>query len=204
MQDVITDTTRLAALYPAPSARALAKQIDHLDPHCRAFIAASPLVLMATCGDAGADCSPRGGTPGFVAVSDSGTLLLPDHRGNNRLDSLRNIIQNPAVGLLFLVPGVNETLRVNGAASITTDPQIKEDAARGGPLPLTVVVVDVAEAFIQCSKALVRSDCWNPERHLERTSLPSLGTVLQAHTQGVVDAASYDRDAAANVTRTLY
>lgn len=202
----VTSVEQLEALYPAPSARALAKQIDNIDQHCAAFIAASPLVLMATCGGAGADCSPRGGPAGFVQIADPKTLLLPDHRGNNRLDTLRNLLENPKVGLLFLVAGVNETLRVNGTATISTDPQLRERSVRGqgSTLPLTVIVIEVVEAFIQCSKALVRSECWNPERHVERGALPSLGTILAAHTGGVVDAAAYDRESAAHVKATLY
>ncbi len=194
----------LAGLYEPPSERARLKVIDHLDEHCRAFIAASPFVVLATSGSRGADSSPRGDRPGFARVADPGTLLLPDRRGNNRLDSLRNIIENPAVGLLFLVPGVNETLRVNGRARISRDPALRERFPADGKLPTAVLVVAVEEAFIQCAKALVRSELWNPALHVPRSALPSPGTVLAAHTRGGVDAAGYDREAEARTRETLY
>lgn len=201
---VIASLDELAALYDPPSERAVLKQIDRLDEHCRAFIAASPFLLLATCGGAGADCSPRGDHPGFARVADGKTLLLPDRRGNNRIDSLRNIVQNPAVGLLFLVPGVNETLRVNGRARVSRDPALRERFRVGGKAPTTVLVVSVEEAFIQCAKALVRSELWNPARQVPRSTLPSLGTVLAAHTRGGVDAARYDQEAEARIRETLY
>lgn len=200
----VSSEEELRALHEAPSARAVRKQIDHVDAHCRAFIARSPFVLLATCGRAGADCSPRGDAPGFVHVRDDRTLLLPDRRGNNRLDSLRNVLENPAVGLLFLVPGVDETLRVNGRASVSTDPALREACAVAGAMPRTVLVVHVEEAFIQCSRALVRSALWDPARHVARGALPSMGAVLAAHTGGTVDAAAYDREAATRLRETLY
>jgi hypothetical protein len=201
---VVASADELAGIYEPPSERALLKVIDHLDEHCRAFIAASPFVVLATCGSRGADCSPRGDRPGFAQVADPGTLLLPDRRGNNRLDSLRNVLENPAVGLLFLVPGVNETLRVNGRAVISRDPALRERFAVDGKAPTAVLVVAVEEAFIQCSKSLVRSELWNPARHVPRSALPSLGTVLAAHTRGGVDAAGYDREVESRVRETLY
>jgi uncharacterized protein len=201
---LIGTVQELEALYDAPSERAVHKQIDRLDEHCRAFIAASPFALLASCGAAGADCSPRGDEPGFVQLLDDHTLLLPDRRGNNRLDSLRNIIENPAVALLFLVPGVAESLRVNGQARISRDPALTERFAVRGRPPATVLVVAVQEAFMQCSKALVRSELWNPARHVPRESLPSFGTILASHTGGRVDSATYDREAPAHVQATLY
>src|SRR5687768_6727396 len=177
LTDIIGTEDELAALYDRPSERAVHKQIDALDEHCRAFIAATPLVLLATCGPRGADCSPRGGQPGFVEVANSTLLLLPDSSGNNRLDSLRNIIANPFVGLIFLVPGVNETLRVNGRAVISRDAELRERFVFNNRIPKTIIGIHVEEAFMQCSKALVRADIWNPARHVARTSLPSLGAV---------------------------
>lgn len=200
----VTSAEELAELYDPPTERAVHKQIDRLDEHCRAFIAASPFVLLSTCGPAGADCSPRGDPPGSVHVADDHTLLIPDRRGNNRLDSVRNILANAAVGLLFLVPGVGETLRVNGDARISRDPALRERFRERGKDPATVVVVRVREAFIQCSKALVRSRLWDPARQVPRAHLPSLGTVLAAHTGGRVDAAQYDREMEDTVRKTLY
>lgn len=201
---LVASAEELAELYGPPSERALLKVIPHLDEHCRAFIAASPFAVLATSGSRGADCSPRGDRPGFAQVADAGTLLLPDRRGNNRLDSLRNVVENPAVGLLFLVPGVNETLRVNGRARISRDPALRERFAVQGKTPAAVLVVAVEEAFIQCAKALVRSELWNPALHVPRSALPSLGTVLAAHTRGGVDAAQYDGEAEARTRETLY
>lgn len=200
----VTSLDQLEALYDRPSERVRLKQIDRLDVHCRAFIAASPFLILATGGASGADCSPRGDRPGFVVVEDDVTLLLPDRRGNNRIDSLRNVVENPAVGLIFLVPGVHETLRVNGRARISVDPALLARFAMDGKAPKTVLVITVQEAFIQCARALVRSDLWNPERHVRRAELPSLGTVLAAHTGGLVDAATYDAEAVATMPKTLY
>ena len=200
----ITSLDALHGLYDAPSERVRLKQIDRLDAHCRAFIAASPFLILATCGSSGADGSPRGDRPGFVEVADDTTLLLPDRRGNNRIDSLRNIVENPAVGLIFLVPGVHETFRVNGRARISVDPALLARFAVDGKAPKTVLVITVQEAFIQCARALVRSDLWNPARHVRRDELPSIGTILAAHTGGKVDAAAYDAEAAVTMPKTLY
>lgn len=200
----ITSLDRLTALYDPPSERVLLKQMDRLDEHSRAFIAASPLLLLSTCGSAGLDCSPRGDQPGFVTVADEKTLLLPDRRGNNRIDSLRNIVENPAVGLLFLVPGVHETFRVNGRARISVDPELLARFLVDEKKPKCVVVVTVEEAFVQCARALLRSDLWNPARHVPRAALPSIGTILAAHTGGRVNAAEYDAEAGANSAKTLY
>ena len=200
----VASADELAALYDPPSERAVRKQLDRLDDHCRAFIARAPFLALATAGDAGADCSPRGDAPGFVQVPDAHTLLVPDRAGNNRIDTLRNVVARPAVGLLFLVPGVDETLRVNGDARISTDPALRERFAVGARAPRTVLVIAVREAFVQCSRALVRSSLWDPTRHVPRDALPSLGRMLADHTGGRVDADAYDRDAAARVRETLY
>jgi uncharacterized protein len=200
---VIRDEAELAALYPPALERSVRKQMDHLDDHCRAFIAASPMVIMGT-QSATADNSPRGDVPGFVRVADDHTLLIPDRRGNNRLDSLRNLVKNPAVGLLFLIPGVNESFRVNGEAVISRDPALTEQFIMQGQAPRTVIVVKVKEAYIQCSRALVRSDLWNPAKHAAPGSLPSMGTVMAKHTCGFVDAKAFDEEAKVRVPATLY
>jgi PPOX class probable FMN-dependent enzyme len=200
----VTSAEELAKLYEPPSERAVAKQIQYLDEHCRTFIAASPFAVLATCGDAGVDCSPRGDAPGFAHVVDEQTLLIPDRRGNNRLDSIRNILNAPEVGVLFMVPGVDETLRVNGRARVSRDPVMRMRFSVRGSEPATVLVIHVREAFMQCSRALVRSHLWDPARHVPRATLPSLGAVLAAHTNGQVDADEYDRGAAARVDETLY
>ena len=167
------------AHYDAPHAVALGKEMKRLDRHCRAFIAASPFVVIATADIRGrADASPRGDAPGFVAVRDDTTILIPDRRGNNRVDTMMNIAENPHVGLLFMVPGMNETLRVNGKALITIDPVLLAPLAAQNKTPQAAIVVTVEEVYFQCGKALVRSDLWNPDRRIARSSLPSLGQIL--------------------------
>jgi len=200
---VIREEAELAALYPPALERSVRKQMDHLDDHCRAFIAASPMLIMGTQSGT-ADNSPRGDVPGFVKVADDHTLLIPDRRGNNRLDSLRNLVKNPAVGLLFLIPGVNESFRVNGEAVISRDPALTEQFVMQGQAPRTVIVVKVKEAYIQCSRALVRSDLWNPAKHAAPGSLTSMGTVMAKHTCGFVDAKAFDEEAKVRVPATLY
>lgn len=200
---IIRDEAELAALYPPALERSVRKQMDHLDEHCRAFIAASPMVIVGTQSGT-ADNSPRGDVPGFVKVADDHTLLIPDRRGNNRLDSLRNLVKNPAIGLLFLIPGVNESFRVNGEALISRDPALTEQFIMQGQAPRTVIVVKVKEAYIQCSRALVRSDLWNPAKHAAPGSLPSMGTVMAQHTCGFVDAKAFDEEAKVRVPTTLY
>jgi PPOX class probable FMN-dependent enzyme len=201
----ITSIDELTAHYDPPTERALRKELKQLDAHCRSFIAASPFLLLGTYSEAnGADCSPRGDHPGWVEVVDDHTLLLPDRRGNNRIDSLRNIVAHGSVGLLFLVPGVNETLRVNGRAHLSVDPALLERFVVDGKAPRSVIVVTVTEAFIQCARALVRSDLWNPEKRIDRSDLPSMGTILAAHTGGAVEAAAYDCEAIDLIPKTLY
>jgi len=178
----------LRALYPAAQERARRKEIPALDRHCRDFIALSPFVVLAT-GDAarGLDASPRGGDPGFVQVTDEGALLLPDAPGNNRLDTLENIAAGCAegvpgqawVGLLFLVPGVDETLRVNGVACLSTDPDDLARCTDDRRAPKLAIRVAVRSAYLHCAKALMRSELWNPARHLTRSQLPSMGEMMR-------------------------
>src|SRR5947209_18472228 len=146
---IIRDVTELAELHGPPLERSIRKQMDHLDEYCRAFIAASPMVIVGTQGAGAADNSPRGDIPGFVKVADDHTLLIPDRRGNNRLDTLRNLVRNPKIGLLFLVPGVAETFRINGDAVVSRDPDLTDQFVVEGQAPRTVIVVTVKEAYIQ-------------------------------------------------------
>jgi uncharacterized protein len=201
---VIHDVADLAALYDAPLERSVRKQLDHLDEYCRAFITASPMVIVGTQAGGVADNSPRGDVPGFVKVVDDHTLLIPDRRGNNRLDTLNNLVQNPAIGLLFFVPGINETFRVNGDAVISRDPALTNQFEMQGKTPRTVIIVKVKEAYIHCSRALVRSDLWNPGKFADRASVPSMGTMLAKHTCGFVDAQTFDEEAKLRVPATLY
>jgi uncharacterized protein len=201
---IIRDEAGLAELYPPPWERSVRKQMDHLDDYCRAYIAASPLVIVGTQGATAADNSPRGDVSGFVKVADDHTLLIPDRRGNNRLDTLRNLVTNPMVGLLFVIPGVNETFRVNGHAVVSRDPDLTNEFIMHGEAPRTVIVVRVKEAYIQCSRALVRSDLWNSSKHVAPGTVPTMGTVMEQHTCGFVDAKSFDEEAKLRIPATLY
>ena len=204
MDQIVRDVEELRELYGPPLERSVRKQIDHLDEYCRAFIAASPMVIIGTQYGNSADNSPRGDVPGFVQVADDHTLLIPDRRGNNRLDTLQNIVRNPATGLLFLIPGVNETFRVNGEAVLSRDPALCARFIVQGNAPRTVIVVKVKEAYIHCSRALVRADLWNPAKHVARNTVPSMGVVMAAHTAGFVDAQAFDDEARTRVPATLY
>jgi PPOX class probable FMN-dependent enzyme len=201
---VIGDEAELAVLYGPALERSVRKQMDHLDDLCRAFIAASPLIFVGTHNGTAADTSPRGDAPGFVKVADDHTLIIPDRRGNNRLDSLRNLVNNPAIGIVFIVPGRNETFRVNGEAVVSRDPALTEQFAVQGKTPRTVVIVKVQEAYIHCSRALVRADLWNPEKFTGAASVPSFGTIMEAHTCGMVKAETVDAEAVTRVPLTLY
>jgi PPOX class probable FMN-dependent enzyme len=201
---LIRDETTLDALYGEISAGAIAKEIDYIHPHYRAMIEASPFLVLATCGPEGLDTSPRGDPAGFVHVVDDHTLLIPDRRGNNRADSLRNIIRDPRVALLFLIPGVGETLRVNGTAVISTDPALIERFPFRGTLPRSVIVVTAERVYFQCPKALVRSDLWNPEKRIDRKALPSTGTIMASITAGQLGGAAYDRDYPERLRTTIY
>ena len=172
---LLTDAAALRELYGEPSEPAIAKEIDYVHPHYRAMIEASPFMVMATSGPDGLDVSPRGDPAGFVVVEDERTLLIPDRRGNNRCDSLNNLIDDPRIALLFMIPGVGETLRVNGQAEICVEPALLERFPAQGKLPRSVIVVHVERVYFQCPKALVRSDLWNPAKHVERRSLAECG-----------------------------
>ena len=205
VEHVIETVEELRSSYGAPSERAVKKSLDRLDRHCRRFIELSPFVVLASAGaDGRVDCSPRGDPAGFVAILDDRTILLPDRRGNNRADSLTNVLENPFVGMLFLIPGVDETLRLNGRAKLTTDPARLEPLAVNGRVPRSGLVVEVEEVFLQCTKALVRSRLWADETRVDRkAALPSFGQMLADHI-GESDGAKVDREIRARVRETLY
>ena len=186
----------LREFYGEPSQRAKYKQLDKLDVHCRNFIAHSPFLVLSSAGaDGSADASPKGDAPGFVVVLDDETLLIPDRLGNNRVDSFQNVMENPHVGLLFFVPGMNETLRVNGRASLTTDADLLEPLAVKGKAPQAGLLVKVDEAFLHCAKALIRSNLWAPATQIDRKSFPSMGKMLadQIGTEHSPEADEEDR-----------
>jgi PPOX class probable FMN-dependent enzyme len=167
------------AHYQEPHPIALAKEMRRLDRHCRDFIALSPFIVVATADAQGrADATPRGDAPGFVAVADDKTLLIPDRRGNNRVDTMMNIAENSHVGLLFLVPGRPETLRVNGPARMTIDPEVLAPLAADGKPPKAAIIVDIEEVYFQCGKALLRSHLWDADRHVARDALAPIGQIF--------------------------
>lgn len=193
----------LRALHRPPKERALRKQLDHLDAHCRRFISCSPFVVVATAGANGRlDASPRGGDPGFVEVADDRTLHLPDRPGNNRLDSLANLTERPELGLLFMIPGVDETLRVNGFAELRTDPDITTPFQVGPRPPAVVVRITVREAFVHCAKALMRSRLWDPAARAERSELPTMGRMMRDHAG--LEAVESQADMLARYRTELY
>jgi PPOX class probable FMN-dependent enzyme len=174
----------LRAIYGAPMGRSVAKQLDRLDRHCRSFIALSPFLIIATQGaDGFGDATPRGDHAGFVTVADDTTLIIPDRVGNNRIDTLSNVVERPGIGLIFLIPGVDETLRVNGTAVVDDDLALRTAHMAEGKLPATVLVVTVREAYLQCAKALMRSRLWAPESRVARDRLPTMGEMLRDHTR---------------------
>jgi PPOX class probable FMN-dependent enzyme len=201
---VITRTEQLEAIYGTPSEAAVLKERPALTPEYRPFIAHAPFLVLATAGPEGLDCSPRGDAPGFVRIVDDKTLAVPDRRGNNRIDSLRNIVRDPRVALIFLVPGVGETLRVNGRAAISVEPALLESFVVDGKAPRSVLLVTIETVYFQCTKALVRSHLWDAARHVERKKLPTTGAILAAISKGGFDGDAYDKAYPERLKQTLY
>jgi PPOX class probable FMN-dependent enzyme len=193
---ILRDVAELEAIYGslddvAPASTA--KVADHVTPHYRRFIEASPFLALATIGPEGLDCSPRGDLPGFVRVVDPKTLVLPDRRGNNRIDSLRNVVRDPHVALMFLIPGIGNAMRVNGRAVVETDPALLESFAVDGKAPRTALVIEVVEIYFQCARALIRSRLWEAEARVDPKSLPTPGEILAELSAGRVGGTEYDR-----------
>lgn len=200
----LTELSELERLFEPVKEISLIKEIDHVDANYGAWIAAAPFFVLATAGPGGLDCSPRGDAPGFVQLLDPKTLLIPDRRGNNRIDSLRNLIADPRVALLFLIPGLGETLRVNGRCRINTDPELCAHFAIQGKVPKLVLVVSVETVFFQCSRALVRSQLWDPASRVVPGDLPTPGKILAGISSQRIDGATYDRELPERVKQTLY
>ncbi len=191
----VVSEAELRARYPAPGELRRKTVLNRLDKHCRNFIAHAPFLVLATADAEGnVDASPKGDAPGFVRVLDDRTMLIPDRRGNNRLDSMSNIVGNPNVGLIFFIPGIGETLRVNGRAEIVTNPDLLADMAVSGKAPTAALRVEVREAYLHCAKALIRSRLWDGDTHLDRTDFPTLGRML-------ADQMAEDADVAATEAR---
>jgi uncharacterized protein len=201
----IATTGELERFYAdAPYGPAVFKETDCVTPEYRELIEAAPFCVLATCGPEGLDCSPRGDPPGFVRVVDEHTLLIPDRRGNNRIDSLRNLVRDPRIALLFLIPGVGETMRINGHARISTDPKFTESFAMNGKVPKCVLVVTVEKAYFQCTKAIIRSKLWDPASKVDRKTLPTPGSILAEVTGGKMGGPEHDRLAPERVKQTIY
>ncbi len=201
----ITSIEQLEDLYGQPVPSSLTKEIDYISDHYRAFIEAAPFVVLATVGPDGMDCSPRGDPAGFVRVVDRHTVLIPDRRGNNRIDSLRNIVQDPRIALLFLIPGVGETMRINGRADIITDPELCASFAMQGKLPKSIIKITAQRVYFQCQKALARSGLWQEDAKINRSALPTAGEMSQAlSVDQDFDGAAYDRDYPERMKKTMY
>ena len=204
MSDILRTEAELEAIYGRPVEAATVKEVNWSTPHYRAYIEASPYAALATSGPEGLDCSPRGDRPGFVRVHDEKTLMLPDRRGNNRIDSLRNIVRDSRVALLFMIPGVGNTLRVNGRAHLSIAPDLLESFAVEEKAPRSVTVIEVDAVYFQCARALVRSELWNPARHVDPKSLPSAGQILAALSDARVGGETYDREWPGRAAATMW
>lgn len=200
----IETPAELEALLGPVGEAALRKESPTLHPHYQAMIRASPFAVLATSGPGGLDASPRGDPAGFVQVHDERTLLMPERRGNNRADSLHNIVADPRVALLFLIPGVGETLRVNGRATLSVDPALLARFAMQGQLPKCVLVIEVETVFFQCARAIARSNLWQPVPPGAPRPVPTPGTMLEALSAAAIDGAAYDRELPERQRKTMY
>ncbi|NWK46328.1 pyridoxamine 5'-phosphate oxidase family protein [Ralstonia pickettii] len=194
----------LEAVYGAPNPRSLLKEIDHLNADYRAFVEASPFIVLSSVGAGGTDASPKGDAPGFVRILNERLLAIPDRPGNNRIDNLRNIVEDGRVSVLFIVPGVGETLRVNGTATISADPELLASFAVQGKLPRSVILVQVQTVYFHCSKALVRSKLWERGAQETKPAVPTAGKILQHISGGAFDGDAYDRELPERLKTTLY
>jgi len=203
-EHLVTSMEQLQALYGERMPASVIKEIDHINAHYRALIEAAPFVAIATCGPEGLDCSPKGDPAGFIRILDDKTLAIPDRPGNNRIDGFRNIVRDPRIALLFLIPGVGETLRVNGRASISVDPELVASFAINGKLPRCVLIVHVESAYFHCSKAIVRSKLWDEATKIDRKSLPSTGSIVAELSKGKLGGEAYDREMPERIKAQLY
>jgi PPOX class probable FMN-dependent enzyme len=200
---IITSVEELKAIYEGVSEASIAKVTKVLTPEYRRMIETSPFMALATVGPEGLDCSPRGDLGGVVRIRDDATLLLPDWRGNNRIDSLLNIVRDPRVALMFLVPGSNTAMRINGRAVISAEPELLKSFEMDGRHPRSVTVITIHEVYFQCARALMRAELWNPERFVDPKSLPTPGNLLKA-AKADFDQETYDREWSARAARTMW
>ena len=201
---LIDSIEALEQIYSDPSEASLVKESPVVTDEYRRLIEASPFVALASVADEGVDCSPRGDLKGFVRIHDERTLMIPDRRGNNRVDTLRNLVRDPRISLLFLIPGIGETLRINGRASLLVDPALLDSFAIDGKPPRSVISVSIDTIYYQCQKALARSRLWDPEARIDRSALPTSGEILEALSQEPFDGAAYDADYDDYMKKTIY
>ncbi|MEM7068050.1 MAG: pyridoxamine 5'-phosphate oxidase family protein [Pseudomonadota bacterium] len=200
----VSTVEELEAIYGKPGKTSLVKEVPEIIPQYREFIEASPFCSLATCGPEGLDCSPRGDVPGFVRVHNERTLMMPDRRGNNRVDSLKNIVRDPRVGLCFLIPGSKNALRVNGEAHLSVTPEIKASFAIDGKEPRSVIVIRTQAVYFQCGRAIVRSGLWDTNSQIDPKSLPTPGEVLAELSKGEVGGPDYDAEWEGRANKTLW
>jgi len=201
---VISTIEELEAIYGCPGEASMVKVADRITPSYRVLIEKSPFAALATSGPEGLDCSPRGDLPGFVRIHDEKTLMMPDRRGNNRVDSLRNIVRDSRVALLFLIPGAGSTLRVNGHAHLSADPALLATFKMEGKAPRSVIVMTVHEVYFQSARAIVRSDLWNPDKRVDTRTLPTPGQILAEMTENRVGGEQYDREWPERARQTMW
>ena len=201
---IVATIEQLEAIYGETNDASTVKVADHVTPPYRILIEKSPFVALATSGPEGLDCSPRGDGAGFVRIHDARTLMMPDRRGNNRVDSLRNIVRDPRIALLFLIPGAGTTLRVNGRAHLSVDPELLASFKVDGKAPRSVIVMEIDEIYFQCARAIVRSDLWNPEKRVDPSTLPTPGQILADMSENKVGGAEYDRIWPERARQTLW
>lgn len=201
---IVATIEQLEAIYGFPNDASTVKVADRVTAPYRILIEKSPFAALATCGPEGIDCSPRGDLPGFVRIQDERTLMMPDRRGNNRCDSLRNIVRDPRVALLFLIPGSGSTLRVNGRAQVSAEPELLMSFTFEGKTPRTVIVMTVEEIYFQCARAIVRSDLWNPDKRIDPKTLPTPGQILAEMSDNAVGGEKYDRDWPERAHQTMW
>ena len=201
---IVTTIDELEAIYGFPGETSTAKVADRVTPSYRALIERSPFAVVATCGPEGLDCSPRGDVAGFVRIHDEKTLMMPDRHGNNRIDSLRNIVRDPRIALLFLIPGSGNTLRLNGRAFVSVDFELLSSFEMDGKAPRSVIVITIEEVYFQCARAILRSDLWNPDKRVDPKSLPTPGRILAEMSDDRIGGEDYDRAWPERARRSLW
>ncbi len=202
--NAVKSVDQLEQIYGQPIPTSIIKEVDRLNEVYRKLIEAAPFVVIATSGPGGLDCSPKGDLPGFVRIVDDKTLMIPDRPGNNRLDGFKNLMSDPRIALLFLIPGCAETLRVNGRASVSVDPALRESFAVQGKPARAVLVVDIETVFFHCAKAIVRAKLWDPAAQIDRNDLPSAGKIIAEVSGGKLGGEQYDKEAPARIQSMLY